>query len=179
MKRGVVVWVCILAVFWAWSTAHAAGSGYCGVLTLAVNGAGVNMDFHIFDTGGPLKVVHGVFIPTPTANDPDYKPILFSGTGQVITTSSIPSPTFFINYTSTQDHAPKNNKRWRDGRVGQISLDLNSGTGEVYSIGVDRCEGSACTGAISDPEYGGGWLDPDYDTFSVSVVGNIPQCLNQ
>ena len=62
----------------------------CEELQLAIDTTTVDTNeptivrFFLADFGGPFNIVHGLLLPNPTVSDPDYKPIIWSGTGQVV-----------------------------------------------------------------------------------------------
>jgi len=141
-----------------------------GELQLAVSADSSNpIRFYLLDTPGPFKIVHGIYQPSPTFSDPDYKPILFSGTGQVVNlpVGSESHPVFLMNLHSSQEHADQSpQKYWHDGRIAQISLDLSTLKGTVWSVGTDY-------NAAADELYNG------FDKYDVSLVGQLPACLKR
>ena len=142
----------------------------CGELQLAVSADPSNpIRFYLINTPGPFKIVHGILQPTPTISDPDYKPILFSGTGQVVDlrVDSESHPVFFMNLHSSQEHADQSpQKYWHDGRVAQVSLDLSTLKGTFWSVGTDY-------NAATDED------DNGFDKYDVSLVGQLPACLKK
>jgi len=143
---------------------------YCGELQLGVSGEPSNpIHFYLLDTPGPFKIVHGIYQPVPTVSDPDYKPVLFSGTGQLIDlkVGSESHPVFFMNLHSSQEHADQSPQQyWHDGRIAQVSLDLSTLKGTVWSVGTDY-------NAAADK------LDNCFDEYEVAVVGQLPACLKK
>jgi hypothetical protein len=142
----------------------------CGELQLAVGNDSSNpIHFYLLDTPGPFKIVHGIYQPIPTASDPDDKPVLFSGTGQVadMKVDSESHAVFLMNLHSSQEHADQSPQPyWHDGRIVQASLDLSTLKGTVWSVGTDY--------DATDDEYGS-----CFDKYDVSLVGQLPACLKQ
>ena len=141
-------------------------AGNCGVIKIALE-TGENpkpeISFHLFDTGASFLIIHGILIQTPTIEDPDYKPIIMSGTGQVaeITENSVVKSIFFMNLNYAQEHASCN----RDSRIAQVSLDLSTLQGTFWAVGTDFCTD------------GDGSFDNSYDHFPISLVGELPACI--
>lgn len=125
--------------------------------------------FFLADFGGPFNIVHGLLLPNPTVSDPDYKPIIWSGTGQVVdledeTTSR---RIFYMNLHYSQEHAEKPPyDYWHDGRIAQISLDLSTLKGSFWMVGTDY---NAARDQFSE----------GYDKFNLTVVGELPECLKE
>jgi len=125
--------------------------------------------FFLADFGGPFKVVHASLLPVPTVSDPDYKPILMSGTGQVIDLDDdmMSRRVFYMNLHYSQEHADQSpDKYWYDGRIAQISLDLSTLEGSFWMVGTDY-------NAANDH------FDEDYDKFNITLVGQLPECLRE
>jgi hypothetical protein len=143
---------------------------YCGELQLAVSAELSNpIRFYVINTPGPFLIVHGIFQPVPTLGDPDYKPVLFSGTGQVVdlTVGGQSHPVLFMNLHSSQEHAEQSpRKYWHDGRIAQVSLDLSTFKGTVWSVGTDY-------NAAADELHNG------FDKYEVILVGQVPPCLKK
>ncbi len=62
----------------------------CEELLLAIDTTPANTEeptiirFYLVDFGGPFYIIHAALLPNPTVSDPDFKPIMMSGTGQVV-----------------------------------------------------------------------------------------------
>jgi len=142
----------------------------CGQLQLAVSADPSNsITFYLLDTPASFKIIHGILQPVPTNSDPDYKPILFSGTGQIVDlpVGSESHPVFFMNLHSSQEHANQSpQKYWHDGTVVQVSLDLSTLKGTFWSVGTGY-------NAAADQKVIG------FDKFEVSLVGQLPTCLKR
>jgi hypothetical protein len=142
----------------------------CGELQLALSTDPLNpIHFYLLDTPGPFKIVHGIYQAVPTVSDPDYKPVLFSGTGQVVDlkVDSQSHAVFFMNLHSSQEHADQSPRQyWHDGRIAQVSLDLSTLKGTVWSVGTDY-------NAAADK------LDNGFDKYEVTLVGQLPPCLKR
>lgn len=142
----------------------------CGELQLAVNAEPSNpIHFYLLNTSGPFKIIHGIYLPSPTAGDPDYKPMLFSGTGQVVSlkVGDESHPVFFMNLHSAQEHADQSpQKYWHDGRIVQVTLDLSTLKASFWSVGTDY-------NAAVDT------LDNRFDKLDLSLVGQLPACLKR
>jgi hypothetical protein len=142
----------------------------CGQLQLALGTDSSDaIHFYLLATTGPFTIIHGIYQPSPTAGDPDYKPILFSGTGQVVDlpVGSESHPVFFMNLHSSQEHADQSpQKYWHDGRIAQVSLDLATLKGVFWSVGTDY---NAAAGELFN----------GFDKFDVRVVGQLPVCLQR
>ena len=127
------------------------------------------MRFFLADFGGPFKIVHALLLPTPTASDPDYKPILMSGTGQVVDLGDDTTPrrVFYMNLHYSQEHAEKSpHDYWHDGRIAQVSLDLSTLEGSFWMVGIDY-------NAASDH------FSEGFDKFDITLVGELPECLKE
>jgi len=114
-------------------------------------------------------MVHASLLPVPTASDPDYKPVLMSGTGQIIDSGdeTTPQRIFYMNLHYSQEHAQRTAQSyWHDGRIGQISLDLSTLEGSFWMVGTDY---NAARDEFSD----------GYDKFNLTVVGELPECLKE
>ncbi len=142
----------------------------CEELRLAIEADESNIiSFSLADFGGPFIMVHGSLLPVPTASDPDYKPILMSGTGQIIESGDVTTPhrIFYMNLHYSQEHADESPRDyWHDGRIGQISLDLSTLEGSFWMVGTDY---NAARDEFSE----------DYDKFNLTVVGELPECLKE
>jgi len=142
----------------------------CEELQLAIEADESNIiSFFLADFGGPFIMVHASLLPVPTASDPDYKPILMSGTGQIIDSGDEATlhRIFYMNLHYSQEHAEKPlHDYWHDGRVAQISLDLSTLEGSFWMVGTDY-------NATRD-EFSEG-----YDKFNLTVVGELPECLKE
>jgi hypothetical protein len=148
----------------------------CEKLLLAIDTTPIDpnepttVSFYLADFGGPFYVVHAALLPNPTVSDPDYKPIMMSGTGQVVEsageiTSSRISRVFYMNLHYSQEHADNSpDSYWHDGRNAQVSLDLSTLKGTFWMVGTDY-------DAARD-EY-----SADYDRFNITLAGELPECL--
>jgi hypothetical protein len=128
--------------------------------------------FYLADFSGPFFIVHAALLPNPTVSDPDFKPIMMSGTGQVVEssgelTSSRISRVFYMNLSYSQEHADESpNDYWHDGRNAQVSLDLSTLEGTFWMVGTDY--------DTANGEYSDG-----YDEFDIVLAGQLPECLQQ
>jgi hypothetical protein len=125
--------------------------------------------FYLVDFGGPFYIVHAALVPTPTEIDPDFKPIMMSGTGQVVESADqiSPSRVFYMNLSYSQEHADMSpDSYWHDCRNAQISLDLSTLEGKFWMVGTDY--------DAADGEYSDG-----YDKFYITLAGELPECLQQ
>jgi len=125
--------------------------------------------FYLADFGGPFYIVHAMLLPTPTNIDPDFKPIMMSGTGQIVESAdnATSSRVFYMNLHYSQEHADNSpDSYWHDGRIAQISLDLSTLEGIFWMVGTDY---DAAHGEYSD----------GYDKFNLNLVGELPECLQQ
>ena len=128
--------------------------------------------FYLADFGGPFYIVHAAFLPNPTVTDPDYKPIMMSGTGQVVEsageiTSSLISRVLYMNLSYSQEHAEiPPDDYYHDCRNAQISLDLSTLEGTFWMVGTDY---NAAHDEFSD----------GYDKFNIVLAGELPECLQQ
>ncbi len=80
----------------------------CEELQLAIEADESNIiSFFLADFGGSFIMVHASLLPVPTASDPDYKPILMSGTGQIIESGdeTTHQRIFYMNLHYSQEHA--------------------------------------------------------------------------
>jgi hypothetical protein len=121
------------------------------------------------DFGGPFQIVHASLLPNPTVDDPDDKPILMSGTGQIISSQkgATPHRVFYMNLHYSQEHADQSPyKYWHDGRIAQVSLDLSTLKGSFWMIGTDYDAATA--------QY-----DAGYDNLDVTLAGPLPDCLRE
>jgi len=128
--------------------------------------------FYLADFGGPFYIVHAALLPNPTVSDPDNKPIMMSGTGQVvessgeITSSSI-SRVFYMNLHYSQEHADKSPVSYdHDGRIAQVSLDLSTLKGTFWMVGTDY--------DAANTEFADG-----FDKMNLTLTGQLPECLEQ
>ena len=150
----------------------------CQELDLAIEVAGADPNeamiirFYLADFGGPFYIVHAAFLPNPTVSDPDYKPIMMSGTGQVVESSgeitfSRISRVLYMNLSYSQEHAEiPTDDYYHDGRIAQISLDLSTLEGTFWMVGTDY---NAADGECSD----------DFDKLNIVLAGELPECLQQ
>jgi len=142
----------------------------CEELQLAIEAdESIIISFFLADFGGPFIMVHASLLPVPTASDPDYKPILMSGTGQIIDSGDEATPhrIFYMNLHYSQEHAENPPPDyWHDGRIAQISLDLSTLEGSFWMVGTDY---NAAIDQFSE----------DYDKFNVTLVGQLPECLKE
>ncbi len=142
----------------------------CEELQLAVDAdETIVIRFFLADFGGPFKMVHASLLPNPTVSDPDYKPILMSGTGQVIDLEDDTTirRIFYMNLHYSQEHADQSpDKYWYDGRIAQISLDLSTLEGSFWMVGTDY---NAAIDQFSEC----------YDKFNITLVGQLPECLKE
>ena len=125
--------------------------------------------FYLADFGGPFYIVHAMLLPNPTESDPDYKPIMMSGTGQVIESAdqTTSSRVFYMNLHYSQEHDDKSpNYYSHDGRIAQVSLDLSTLKGTFWMVGTDY-------DAAKDLFSGG------YDKFNITLAGQLPECLEE
>jgi hypothetical protein len=118
----------------------------CQELDLAIGTSAADMNeatilrFYLADLGGPFYIVHAMLQPTPTVSDPDYKPIMMSGTGQVVESADDETSgrVFYMNLHYLQEHADKSlYSYWHDGRNAQVSLDLSTLKGTFWMVGTD------------------------------------------
>ena len=150
----------------------------CQELDLAIEVAAADPNeamiirFYLADFGGPFYIVHAALLPNPTVSDPDFKPIMMSGTGQVVEsageiTSSRISRVFYMNLSYSQEHADMSpDSYWHDSRNAQINLDLSTLKGTFWMVGTDY---DAADGHFSD----------GYDKFNIILAGELPECLQQ
>jgi len=128
--------------------------------------------FYLADFGGPFYIIHAALLPNPTVSDPDFKPIMMSGTGQVVEsageiTSSRISRVLYMNLSYSQEHADMSpDSYWHDSRNAQISLDLSTLEGTFWMVGTDY---NAAHDEFSD----------GYDKFNITLAGELPECLKQ
>jgi len=128
--------------------------------------------FYLADFGGPFCIIHAILLPNPTVSDPDFKPIMMSGTGQVVEsageiTSSRISRVFYMNLSYSQEHADLSpDSYWYDGRNAQISLDLSTLKGTFWMVGTDY-------DAARD-EYSDG-----YDRFKLFLPASCPNACSR
>lgn len=147
----------------------------CEELLLAIDTTGVDTEeptilrFYLADFGGPFYIVHAVLLPVPTENDPDFKPVMMSGTGQIVESAddTTSGRIFYMNLHYSQEHADKSPvSYYHDGRNAQVSLDLSTLKGTFWMVGTDYNE--------SNGEYSDG-----YDKFNILQSGQLPECLQQ
>lgn len=147
----------------------------CEELLLAIDTTVADTDeptiirFYLADFGGPFYIVHAMLLPVPTETDPDYKPIMMSGTGQIVESENETETVriFYMNLHYSQEHADLSpDSYWHDGRIAQISLDLWTQEGTFWMVGIDY--------DMSDGGYSEG-----YDKFRVGLAGELPECLQQ
>ena len=128
--------------------------------------------FYLADFGGPFYIVHAALLPNPTVTDPDYKPIMMSGTGQVVEsageiTSSLISRVLYMNLSYSQEHADESpDSYWHDSRNAQISLDLSTLKGTFWMVGIDY-------------DAAGDEFSENFDKFNIVLAGELPECLQQ
>ena len=150
----------------------------CEELQLAIDTTVIDTEeptiirFYLVDFGGPFYIVHAMLLPNPTEIDPDFKPIMMSGTGQVVEssgeiTSSRISRVFYMNLHYSQEHADESpDSYWHDGRNAQISLDLSTLEGTFWMVGANY--------NAADDEFADG-----YDKFNITLAGQLPECLKE
>ncbi|MHC4324338.1 MAG: hypothetical protein ACYSUX_08705 [Planctomycetota bacterium] len=150
----------------------------CEELLLAIDTTVIDTDeptiirFYLVDFGGPFYIIHAALLPNPTLSDPDYKPIMMSGTGQVVEssgelTSSLISRVLYMNLSYSQEHADESpDSYWHDCRNAQISLDLSTLKGTFWMVGIDY---DAASGEYSD----------GFDKLNLTLAGELPECLQQ
>ena len=147
----------------------------CEELQLAIDTTPIDTEeptiirFYLVDFGGPFYIVHAMLLPIPTDIDPDFKPIMMSGTGQVVesTDETISSRVFYMNLHYSQEHADKSpDSYWHDGRNAQISLDLTTLKGTFWMVGANY--------DAADDGFGDG-----FDKLNLILAGQIPECLQQ
>ena len=148
----------------------------CEELLLAIDTTPIDTEeptilrFYLVDFGGPFYIVHAMLLPIPTVSDPDFKPIMMSGTGQVVEsageiTSSRISRVFYMNLHYSQEHADESpDTYWHDGRNAQISLDLSTLEGKFWMVGANY--------NAADDEFGDG-----FDKLNLTLAGQLPECL--
>ena len=145
----------------------------CEELLLAIDTTPVDTEeqiiirFYLVDFGGPFYIVHAMFLPNPTDIDPDFKPIMMSGTGQVVESAdeTASSRVFYMNLHYSQEHAEiPPDDYYHDGRNAQISLDLSTLEGTFWMVGTDY---NAADGECSD----------DFDKLNLTLAGQLPECL--
>jgi hypothetical protein len=150
----------------------------CEQLQLAIDTTPIDTEeptiirFYLVDFGGPFYIVHAMLLPIPTVSDPDFKPIMMSGTGQVVEsageiTSSRISRVFYMNLHYSQEHADESpDSYWHDGRNAQISLDLSTLEGTFWMVGANY---NAADGEFAD----------GFDKLNLTLAGELPECLKQ
>jgi len=150
----------------------------CEELLLAIDTTPIDTEeptiirFYLVDFGGPFYIIHAALLPNPTVSDPDFKPIMMSGTGQIVEsageiTSSLISPVLYMNLSYSQEHADKSpDTYWHDGRNAQISLDLSTLEGKFWMVGANY--------NAADDEFGDG-----FDKLNLILAGELPECLQQ
>jgi hypothetical protein len=146
----------------------------CYQLDLAIDTTAADTDeasivrFCLADFGGPFYIVHAVLLPVPTAIDPDYKPIMMSGTGQIVESPGETSGrVFYMNLHYSQEHADKSpDSYWHDGRNAQVSLDLSTLKGKFWMVGTDY-------------DAAGDEFSENYDRFNITLAGELPECLTE
>jgi hypothetical protein len=147
----------------------------CQELDLAIDTTAVDTEektilrFYLADFGGPFYIVHAMLLPVPTVSDPDYKPIMMSGTGQVVESANgeTSGRVFYMNLHYSQEHADRSpNTHWHDGRNAQISLDLSTLKGTFWMVGANY-------NAAND-EFADG-----FDKMNLILAGELPECLQQ
>ena len=116
----------------------------CQELDLAISTSAADMNeamltrVYLADFGGPFYIVHAVLLPAPTVSDPDYQPIMMSGTGQVVESADETKSgrVFYMNLHYSQEHADRSPySYWHDGRNAQVSLDLSTLKGAFWMVG--------------------------------------------
>jgi hypothetical protein len=123
--------------------------------------------FFLADIGGAFYVVHAVFLPVPTIDDPDYEPVMLTGTGQVVEmqNGSTSNKVFYMNLHYSQEHAESNPYGYNHaGMVGQISLDLSTFEGSYWMVGTEH-------NPHDDRD------DRLFDKFKVFLFGELPESL--
>jgi hypothetical protein len=137
-----------------------------GTTTADINEATITR-FYLADFGGPFYIVHAILLPHPTADDPDYKPIMMSGTGQVVESADNTKSgrVFYMNLHYSQEHTDKSPySYWHDGRNAQVSLDLSTLKGAFWMVGTDY--------DAAHDEYSAG-----FDKMNITLAGELPECL--
>jgi len=143
--------------------------------------------FDLVNVGGPFMLVNAVVVPVPTEEDPDYKPIFFSGFGQVV------GGVFYMNLFMSQEHAaaprevgnPTYWKFWRDSGILQVGLNLSTLEGTFWNVRVDAFATNTPDSFVIEnppdqpnPEEGVGF-EPGYSAGTVTVEGKLPKCLKK
>ena len=145
----------------------------CEQLQLAIDTTAVDTEestilrFYLVDFGGPFYIVHAILLPNPTESDPDFKPVMMSGTGQVVESvdESTSSRVFYMNLHYSQEHADESpDTYWHDGRNAQISLDLSTLKGTFWMVGANY--------NAADDEFADG-----FDKMDLTLAGELPECL--
>jgi hypothetical protein len=138
-------------------------------ITAADTNEAMIIRFYLADFGGPFYIVHAALLPRPTDIDPDFKPIMMSGTGQVIESAdqTTSSRVLYMNLHYSQEHAEiPPYSYYHDGRNAQISLDLSTLKGTFWMVGTDY--------NAADDEYSDG-----YNKFNITLAGQLPECLEE
>jgi hypothetical protein len=147
----------------------------CEQLQLAIDTAVTDaneqkiISFFLADFGGPFYIVHGLLLPKPTAADQDYRPVMMSGTGQVVESAADATSgrVFYMNLHYSQEHADKSPVSYdHDGRIAQVSLNLSTLKGTFWMVGTDY--------DAANDEFADG-----YDKFSIILSGQLPECLKK
>jgi hypothetical protein len=147
----------------------------CEELLLAIDTTPIDTEeptilrFYLVDFGGPFYIVHAMLLPEPTESDPDFKPIMMSGTGQVVESAdqTTSSRVFYMNLHYSQEHADRSpDTYWHDGRNAQISLDLTTLKGTFWMVGANY--------NAADDGFGDG-----FDKLNLILAGELPECLQQ
>lgn len=185
MKNSLSLFIVSIIFLFFSGVASAGEVDYCGELQLDIGGI-YSISFHLVNTGGPFFIVHGIIVPTPipcstpcdpNACNPDYKPIMLSGTGQVVNldVEGESHPVFFANFAFSQEHAQKcEYDCWRDARIAQLSLDLTPNddgdvTGRIWTLGIDY---NSC-------DFGGPRYSENYNEVEIMLEGKLPNCLRK
>jgi hypothetical protein len=137
-----------------------------GTTTADINEATITR-FYLADFGGPFYIIHAILMPNPTAGDPDYKPIMMSGTGQVVESADNTKSgrVFYMNLHYSQEHTDKSPySYWHDGRNAQVSLDLSTLKGTFWMVGANY--------NASNDEFADG-----FDKMDITLAGELPECL--
>lgn len=174
MLRLIPVVLMMTILFTIGTIASADEIKYCGELQLKVTVGNVEVgvvSFHLLSVEDHFLIVHSVIIPVPVPGDLDYKPILMSGTAQVVDLeeNSESHRVLFMNLTYSQEHYDYDDSSyWHDGRNAQVSLYLSNSpvNGWFWMVGIDHDLASSSFG------YG-------FDKFSVELVGELPKCLRK
>jgi len=126
--------------------------------------------FLLDDVGDAFHIIHGLFLPTPTIDDPDYKPVMMSGTGQVVEQDNgiTASRVYYMNLHYSQEHAETDPHGYNHaGMVGQVSLDLATLKGTYWMVGTEYNPNNPQSNEDSTL----------FDKFDVYLFGELPESL--